>query len=280
MLYGRVVAPRLARRQDQIVAISEATARDVARFFRPPPGRLNVIYNGLEHGRFFPGNSQEAKEVNAKRFGLDRSFFLYVARLEHPAKNHTRLIAAFDQFKRETGSNWQLALAGGDWHGASHIHKAISDSPFTKEIRCLGFVPDDLLADLYRAADVFVYPSLFEGFGMPPIEAMACGCPVISSTRGSLGEVIGNAAVHIDPEDVNSIAAQLRLLSADEAVRRQWRVAGFAQAARFNWVNTAAETVKVYERAVKQGRSYLPTSSSNQTPVEKGAGQSMSALVR
>jgi len=95
-----------------------------------------------------------------------------------------------------------------------------------------------------------------------------------------IGEVIGNAAVHIDPEDVNSIAAQLRLLSADEAVRRQWRVAGFAQAARFNWVNTAAETVKVYERAVKQGRSYLPTSSSNQTPVEKGAGQSMSALVR
>jgi glycosyltransferase involved in cell wall biosynthesis len=278
MLYGRVVAPRLARRQDQIVAISEATAQDVAKFFRPAAERLNVIYNGLEHSRFFSGNSQEAKELNAKRFGLDRSFFLYVARLEHPAKNHNRLIAAFNQFKRETNSDWQLALAGGDWHGADEIHKAINGSPFAKEIRCLGFVPDDHLPDLYRAADVFVYPSLFEGFGMPPIEAMASGCPVISSTCGSLGEVIGNAAVHIDPEDVNSIAAQLRVLSADEAVRRRLRTAGFTQAARFNWANTAAETVKVYERAVGNGGSYLPTSSSNRAPATKGAAQAISTL--
>jgi glycosyltransferase involved in cell wall biosynthesis len=255
MLYGRVMVPQLARRQDQIIAISEATAKDVAKFFRTPLDRLNVIYNGLEHSRFFPGDAVQAKALAASRFGLDHSFFLYVARLEHPAKNHVRLIAAFNQFKARTGSKWQLALAGGDWHGAEHIHKAIHDSPFAKEIRRLGFVADALLPDLYRAANVFVYPSLFEGFGMPPIEAMACGCPVISSDGGSLGEVIGNAAARVDPEDVDALAVQLGFLSADENVRNRLRAAGIAQAARFDWTRTAAATVKVYERAAASGKS-------------------------
>jgi glycosyltransferase involved in cell wall biosynthesis len=249
MLYGRAVAPRLARRQDQIVAISEATARDVAKFFLAPPERLNVVYNGVEHSRFFPGDAAAAKAVCARLFGLERPFFLYVARLEHPAKNHTRLIEAFNRFKAATGKVWQLALAGGDWHGAAQIHKAIQESPFAEDIRCLGFVPDAVLPDLYRAADVFVYPSLFEGFGMPPIEAMACGCPVISSARGSLGEVIGNAAARVDPEDVDALSGQLCVLSGGEAVRRQLRSAGFEQARRFDWARTAAATVKVYERA-------------------------------
>jgi glycosyltransferase involved in cell wall biosynthesis len=251
MMYGRAVVPRLARRQDQIVAISQSTAQDVARFLKAPPERLTVIHNGVDHSRFFPSETGQAKSICARQFGLERPFFLYVARLEYPAKNHTRLIAAFNRFKAATGSNWQLALAGADWHGAIHIHKAIQESPCARDIRCLGFVPDSLLPDLYRAADIFVYPSLFEGFGMPPIEAMACGCPVISSARGSLGEILGNAASRVDPEDVDALTAQLGHLSAGIAIRQQMRAEGLAQARRFDWAGTALATLKVYKRAAE-----------------------------
>ena len=105
MLYGRVVARRLAQRQDQIIAISENTARDIRTFFRVPPERMTVVHNGLEHDRFFPGSREQARAEVAERYGLRGPFFLYVARLEHPAKNHVRLISAFEEFKAATRSN-------------------------------------------------------------------------------------------------------------------------------------------------------------------------------
>jgi glycosyltransferase involved in cell wall biosynthesis len=116
---------------------------------------------------------------------------------------------------------------------------------------CLGFVADEGLPDLYRAADVFVYPSLYEGFGMPPLEAMACGCPVIASARGSLGEVLGQAAALIEPEDIHTIARELFLLATDPSRRNQFRAAGLAQAGKFNWANTASKTLELYQRAIE-----------------------------
>jgi glycosyltransferase involved in cell wall biosynthesis len=247
MFYGRVVARRLARRQNRIIAISHYTAADIVKFFGVPHGRITVVHNGVDHERFNPGSPEMAKADVAERFGLPHAFFLYVSRLEHPGKNHLRLIAAFEEFKTATHSNWQLVFSGGDWHGAETIHDAIRTSEFAADIRTLGFVPDDQLPELYRAATAFVYPSLHEGFGMPPIEAMACGCPVIASTRGALGEVIGNAAAIVDPEDVQSLANQLRLVAGTDSVRTRMRTVGLEHAKRFNWGKAAAETATVYE---------------------------------
>jgi len=249
MFYGRVLVRRLALRQDRIVAISQYTAGDIVKFFGVPRERITVIHNGVDHERFRPGSREQAKTEVARRFGLSRPFFLYVSRLEHPAKNHVRLISAFEEFKAATASNWQLAFAGGDWQGAEAIHAAIRSSKFAVDIRILGFVPDALLPDLYRAADVFVYPSLHEGFGLPPIEAMACSCPVIASTRGALAEVIGDAAAIVEPEDVHAIANQLRLLASVESVRNRMKTVGLEHARKFDWHKTAAETLKLYEDA-------------------------------
>jgi glycosyltransferase involved in cell wall biosynthesis len=191
---------------------------------------------------------------------LHQPFFLYVARLEHPAKNHVRLVSAFDEFKQATRSNWQLVLGGSDWHGAEAIHAAIRQSPFARDIRRLGFVPDAALPELYRAADAFVYPSLYEGFGMPPLEAMACGCPSICSRRGSLGEIAGPAAAIVDPEDIHAMAGQLAALVGDADWREGLRRTGLARAKTFDWRRTATETLKIYERAVTPAKNLLPVS--------------------
>jgi glycosyltransferase involved in cell wall biosynthesis len=257
MFYGRVVARRLAQRQDAVIAISENTAQDIRKFFDVPSNRISVIHNGLEHERFFPGSREQAQAEISQRHKLHAPFFLYVARLEHPAKNHVRLISAFNEFKSATGSDWQLVLGGSDWHGAEAIHSAARQSPFASDIRLLGFVANDDLPNLYRAAEVFVYPSLYEGFGMPPIEAMACGCPVISSTCGSLGEVIGDAAAVVDPEDVSSMAKQLTLLAKDGRLREQLRTAGLVQARKFDWNRTARETLSLYERVGQNTEKFL-----------------------
>ena len=251
MLYGRVVARRLAQRQDKIIAVSQNTADDVVHYFKLPAAKVSVIHNGLDHARFFPDSTAAAKEFVMQQYALRKPFFLYVARLEHPGKNHVRLIEAFNRFKAETSSDWQLVFGGSDWHGAQTIHTAIGQSPFHSDIRCLGFVADDALPKLYRAASVFVHPSLFEGFGFPPVEAMACGCPVLCSTRGALGEIVGAAAATVDPEDVNALKKQLAALAADPALRATLRAAGLARARHFDWQRAAAQTLEVYAAALK-----------------------------
>ncbi len=250
MLYGRVFVKHLARRQDALIAVSDNTARDIEHFFGIPRQRVDVVWNGLDHERFKPGNVDHARREAAARWGLNQPFFLYVSRIEHPAKNHVRLIHAFNQFKSATGSDWVLALGGSDWHGAATVHETAAASPFAADIRFLGFVEDAALPNLYRASSLFIYPSLFEGFGFPPVEAMACGVPVISSTRGSLREVIGDAAAVIEPEDVAGMATVMTGLTTDAQRRSLLSERGLAHARRFDWGSNAEQTLAIYRRIV------------------------------
>jgi glycosyltransferase involved in cell wall biosynthesis len=252
MFYGRVVARFLARRQDAIIAISRNTACDVARFFGIPATQQNIILNGMDHTRFNPGDAQAARRSVRERWKLDEPFFLFVSRLEHPAKNHVRLIQAFNRFKQSTGSDLVLALGGGDWHGVEFIRAEAARSPFARDIRFLGFVPDDRLPDLYRAAVGMVYPSLFEGFGLPPIEAMACDCPVLSSERGALAEVVADAADIIDPESIESLSAGLNRMANEDLHRDGLRAAGLRNAQRFNWSSNAKAVLAVYTQLFRK----------------------------
>ncbi len=250
MFYGRVVVRRLAQRQDRIIAISSNTSADIERFFGIPRARQHIILNGIDHSRFCPGNNASARMLVGDRWSLREPFFLYVSRLEHPAKNHLRLIDAFTRFKLETRSPWLLVLGGSDWHGSEAVHTAASLSAVSSDIRFLGFVDDSDLPNLYRAADAFVYPSLFEGFGLPPVEAMACGCPVICSTRGALKEVVGDAAAIVDPEDVADLACKLQRVAAEETYRLELVQRGLANAGRFAWDANARAVLQVYRQAV------------------------------
>ena len=260
MFYGRVVARRLAHRQHEIIVISQNTARDVEKHFGISARKLNVIYNGLNHDAFRSADSLSAppdlangrgQAVRAPIVKAPQHVFLYVARLEHPGKNHVGLIDAFNRFKEATHSDWQLVFAGSKWSGAEHIERAMRESPFAKDIRWAGFVPDADLPALYRSAAVFVYPSLYEGFGLPPLEAMACGVPVICSTGGALREMAGKAAALVEPGDTAGLAAQMARLAADPALRASMREKGLAHAGNFQWRKTAQETLRVYAKAAK-----------------------------
>ncbi|GAA5482019.1 glycosyltransferase family 4 protein [Haloferula sargassicola] len=250
MFYGRVVVKQLARRQKELIAVSHCTARDIERFFGIPQAEIEVVHNGIDHDRFQPGDADADRAWIAEKHGIEAPFFLYISRLEHPAKNHVRLIEAFNQFKQQTGSDWQLALGGGDWHGAEFIHAAAKASPFSGDIRFLGFVPDADLPAIYRAARGMVYPSLFEGFGLPPVEAMACGTPVISSSRGALEEVVADAALCIDPEDVADMAQALTDLVTTPEMAASLRERGLANAKRFDWAIAAEKVAATYARAI------------------------------
>ena len=250
MFYGRHVVNRLARRVDQIITVSQATASDVGEFFRVPPDRVTVVYNGINHERFRPMEPSEARAKLPATADWDADWWIYVARLEHPAKNHLRLLEAFESFCREEpASRQRLVLAGADWHGADVIHRAIAASPVRDRIHCAGFVSESDLPAWYAGAAALVFPSLFEGFGLPPVEAMACGCPVLCSDRGSLPEVAGGAARMFDPGDTAAITRAMQEIHHDPTARHSLRERGLARAAEFRWDRCADETISLYRRA-------------------------------
>jgi glycosyltransferase involved in cell wall biosynthesis len=247
----RGLVRRLARRQDEIVAVSRATATDIAQLLDVPIPRVTVIHNGIDHQRFTPADREHAATLIARQYGVPPPFFLYVAPLEHPAKNHIRLISAFNVFKTITPAPWQLVLVGADAYGAETVHQAVRRSPYAQDIHCPGFAPAHELPNWYRAASVFVYPTLFEGFGLPPLEAMACGCPVLASAAGGVAEVCADAALYADAKDVVALQRELTRLAFEPELRGQLRAAGLRRAQAFEWSKTAAATVDVYTRAAR-----------------------------
>ena len=169
-----------------------------------------------------------------------------------PTSNHVRLIEAFEQFTNtHPDAEHDLVFGGADWHGADQIHARIAASPVSARIRNLGFVDDAALPLWYAGATAMVYPSLFEGFGLPPVEAMACACPVIASPRGSLAEVVGDAARLIDPLDINDIATALGELIVP-AQRDAWSQRGLQRAALFDWRESARRLTQVYQQTARR----------------------------
>jgi glycosyltransferase involved in cell wall biosynthesis len=251
--YAKQIVTRLARHCTRIIAVSKATAADIRTYFKIPDERLHVVYNGIDHARFRRLSPEEVRARLPQTEAWPDAWWLYVARLEHPGKNHLRLIEAYElATKRAGGPIGNLVLAGADWHGAREIHAAAEASPLRDRIIRAGFVPEEDLPAWYSGAKALVFPSLFEGFGLPPVEAMACGCPVLCSDRGSLREVASNAALIFNPENVEEMADAIARVATDPSERARLVENGLARSNDFRWEFCAEQTVAIYNEAFSQ----------------------------
>ena len=247
MMYNRRIVPALIRRADHVITVSHFTADDLVNLVGYPRERITVIYSGIHRQHYRPIAEAEARTHLKARYKLEGPFVVFVSRVEHPAKNHLRLIQAFERMKARNPSDLKLVLAGADWNGADVIKDYAARSPVARDVIFTGFVPLEDIPHFYSACEVMAYPSLFEGFGFPIIEAMACGAPVICSNTTSMKEIAADLAPTFDPLNVDEIAAALeaalrRGKSAEASAR------GIAYAATFDWADAARKVVDVYRQ--------------------------------
>ncbi len=248
--YLSYITARSCRQARVVIADSQATARDLQRYLNVPAAKIQVIYTGVDDRyQLLP-----AEQVSAyrQRQGWPQRFILMVGTLE-PRKNHLLLIEAYARYRQNARHPLPLLIGGGKgWH-FQHIFQQVQALGLEDDVRFLGFVPWEELPWLYNAATLFVYPSLYEGFGLPVAEAMRCGLPVITSNVSSLPEVAGDAALTVNPKDVDALAvAMLHLLEEAPERLQTMRTRGIHQAARFTWERTAAQTADVYTAVLNQ----------------------------
>jgi glycosyltransferase involved in cell wall biosynthesis len=236
-----------ARAATRLIAISSATRDDLVRFTGVSREKIAVVYHGVSP-RFRPVEDAATLASAQAKYGIRPPYFLYVGTIQ-PRKNLVRLIEAFAQALQVADPNLQLVIAGKRGWLIGEIERQAAQlfGADSSAVRFTGYIADDDLPALLSGALGFVFPSLYEGFGMPVLEAMACGAPVLTSTTSSLPEVAGDAALLVDPEDTAAIAAGLARLASDTALRADLRARGLARVAEFTWDRCAEETLWVLQ---------------------------------
>jgi len=248
---------RVLRRAERIFAVSNSTRNDIGRLFHIPLGNVEVIYNAIDE-RFRRGHASDAdRQLIAGRYQVNYPFLLYAGNIR-PHKNVIRIIEAFSALRTELEKegrfpDLKLIIIGDELSQHPDLRRAVVRSGVTNYVRFLGFVPIDVLRIFYDIAKIFVFPSLYEGFGLPPLEAMAHGTPVVTSNTSSLPEVVGSAAVLVNPENVFDIMRALHRVLLDQPLRERLKRAGYEQSLAFAWEPSVERILQVYEEVAQQG---------------------------
>jgi len=234
-----------ARRASLLVAVSESTKRDLVELFGISAEKISVVHHGVG-AEFAP--IPDARETVRARIGIERPYVLFVGTVQ-PRKNLPRLIEAFARVVREQGIPHELIIAGQKGWLAEESLSAPQKFGIEHRVRFVDYVPEEMLPALYTAADALAFPSLYEGFGLPVLEAMACGAPVLTSNASSLPEVAGNAAILVLPTSVVQIADGLARILFDEGLRSSLQQKGVHRARSFTWANSARSLISAFHRA-------------------------------
>ena len=246
LAYARTSIALASRRATRVLTVSESSKRDILRFVDVPPDKIDVIYNAYDE-RFAHEPREEDVARVRERYQLQDAFVLYAGNVK-PHKNLERLIEAFDLVRARGLDHLKLVLIGDEISKYAALRRAVHQHQLHKHVRFLGYLPQETLAVMYRLAGVFVFPSLYEGFGLPPLEAMASGTPVVTSNVSSLPEVAGDAAVLVDPYHPNAIADGLYRVLTDESLRRELREKGIARARQFSWETSVGRVREIYRQ--------------------------------
>jgi len=236
-------------RAQRIMAVSEATRRDVHSALNIPADRIRLVYNAPNPDFFQQAPAARARAI-LERYQIDYPFLLYAGNIR-PQKNIPRLVEAFAVAREHLSRhpvyrNLHLVIIGDEISRYPSVRRAVIQTRVEKAVRFLGFVPFEALRVFFESAALFVFPSLYEGFGLPPLEAMATGTPVVASNVSSLPEVLGDAALLVNPENVFDIARAIQEVLLDQDLRQELIGKGKAQAARYSWERTAREVLEVY----------------------------------
>lgn len=244
--YGQI--DQAVHRTDHIIAVSESTRKDTIKLLGVPERKITVIHEAA-NPIYRPLDPAEARRHVEKTYGLDRDYILFVSTIE-PRKNLPGLLQAYrkllDDYKRPEG----LVLAGSRGWLSEEVYDTVEALKLDEHVRFLGRVPSEHLLYLYNAARVLVHPSFYEGFGLPPLEAMTCGTPTIVSNVSALPEVVGDAAYLIDPHDVDGLTVAMWRVLTDADLRASLVAKGLKRAGMFTWQRAARETLDVYQRVV------------------------------
>jgi len=243
---------RVLRGAARLFAVSQFTKSEIEKLFGIAPERIEVVYNAIDE-RFLRGHATDAeRQLIAERYLVSYPFLLYAGRIS-PHKNLNRIIEAFSALKTELekerkSEDLKLIIIGDDLSGHPDLRRTVIKSAVQNDVRFLGFVPIEVLRIFYDAAKVFVFPSLYEGFGLPPLEAMAHGTPVVTSNTSSLPEVTGNAAVLVNPENVFEIMRAVHRVLVDQSLREKLKQRGYEQSSRFSWDDSVRRILSAYEQ--------------------------------
>jgi glycosyltransferase involved in cell wall biosynthesis len=236
----------------RIFAVSNFTKTEIEKLFEIPSGRIEVVYNAIDE-RFLHGHASNAdRDLIARRYQVTYPFLLYAGRIS-AHKNVVRMIEAFSALKTELEKDQlfpdlKLIIIGDDLSGNPDLRRTVVRSGVQNDVRFLGFIPIEVLRIFYDLAKIFVFPSLYEGFGLPPLEAMAHGTPVVTSNVSSLPEVVGKAAVLVNPENVFEIRRALHRVLTDQALRDRLKERGYEQIAKFSWETSVRRILGVYRQ--------------------------------
>ena len=243
--YARTSLWIATHRASRVMTVSEASKRDILRYFRIPQAKVDVIYNAIDERYGEPPSADEISRVQ-ERYQLNAPYVLYAGNIK-PHKNLERLIEAFHALRQDPDlAHVKLLIIGDEISKYATLRRAVHKYKLHKHVRFFGFVQDKTLAVLYRLARVFVFPSLYEGFGLPPLEAMASGTPVITSDVSSLPEVVGDAALLIDPLDPAAIAEAMRRVLMDSDLHEDLRQKGFKRVREFSWDRSIRRVREIY----------------------------------
>ncbi len=249
-VYLSTMARISAHRCDRILTISESTRQDVINLMGVAPSKVEVTYLGVDD-IFRPVDDPGVLAKFRAEHQLPDRFLLYVGTLE-PRKNVERLVEAYAQARRDLQLPHKLVLGGAKGWLYDRIFARVHELGLEQDVLFTSYIPYEELPLWYNCADIFIYPSLYEGFGLPPLEAMSCGTAVITSSVSSLPEVVGEAAIAVDPLDVNALADAIARVLNDTALRHQLEAEGPRRAARFSWAEMAASTLRAYRRVLNQ----------------------------
>ena len=248
---------RVLRRAARVIAVSQFTRNEIEKLLAIPDARIEVVYNAIDE-RFLHGHATQAdRDLIAQRYLVNHPFILYAGAIR-PHKNVVRIIEAFSALKSELQKenlypDLKLIIIGDDLSSHPRLRRTVVRSGVQNDVRFLGFVPIEVLRIFYDVAKIFVFPSLYEGFGLPPLEAMAHGTPVVTSNTSSLPEVAGNAALLVNPENVFEIRRGLQRVLLDSALRDRMKQRGYEQAKKFSWTTSVSRILEIY-REVAEAR--------------------------